>query len=213
MRTLSDEQQILLNEGKMLPVMESFYTLQGEGRNSGMASFFLRIGGCDVGCYWCDVKESWNPDIHPLRAVDDVIQEALQYPARAVVVTGGEPLLYSLDYLTLRFREAGFRTFIETSGSSPVSGHWDWICLSPKPLAPPLPEILPLAHELKVIIFEEEDFTWAESFSASLNPDCKKLLQPEWSRREKIMPLIIRYIMDHPDWMISLQSHKYMHIP
>lgn len=213
MRTISDEQQILLNEGKMLPVMESFYTLQGEGRNSGMASFFLRIGGCDVGCYWCDVKESWNPDIHPLRPVDAVVQEALQFPARSVVITGGEPLLYSLDYLTSRFREAGFRTFIETSGSSPLSGEWDWICLSPKPLAPPLPEILPLANELKVIIFEEEDFSWAESFVPALHPDCKKLLQPEWSRREKIMPRIIRYIMDHPEWMISLQSHKYMHIP
>lgn len=210
---LSTEQQLLLDQGRQLPVMESFYTIQGEGRNSGMASFFLRVGGCDVGCYWCDVKESWNPAIHPLRSVDDVVEEALKYPARSVVVTGGEPLLYSMDYLTSAFKNAGFKTFIETSGSSPLSGSWDWICLSPKPLAPPLGEIIPLAHELKVIVFEDADFAWAESFASRVHSDCKKLLQPEWSRREKIMPAIVRFIMDHPDWMVSLQSHKYMHIP
>lgn len=203
----------LLEQGKLLPVMECFYTIQGEGRNTGMASFFLRVGGCDVGCNWCDVKESWNPSIHPLRLVDDVLAEALDFPSRSVVVTGGEPLLYNLDYLTGSFINAGFKTFLETSGSCSLSGQWDWICLSPKQNSPPVPQLLPLANELKVIIYDEDGFSWAESFSDKLNPSCAKLLQPEWSRREKIMPAIIHYIMNHPDWMISIQSHKYMHIP
>ena len=207
------EQSPLLAQGKMLPVMETFYSIQGEGANSGVAAYFLRIGGCDVGCYWCDVKESWNPDLHPLVKVDDVVAGALQYPARSVVITGGEPLLYNLDYLCARFKKEGFRLFLETSGSSPFSGDFDWVCLSPKKKAPPLPEVFALANELKVIVFEDSDFSWAEEMAQHLQDKCVLYLQPEWSRRDKMMPKIVDFILEHPRWKMSLQSHKYMRIP
>ncbi len=210
---LTPEQSRLLAEGRMLPIMETFYSIQGEGANTGVAAFFVRIGGCDVGCYWCDVKESWNPDLHPLLPVDDVINLALLHPARSVVITGGEPLLYNLEYLCTQFENAGFQLFLETSGSSPFSGSFDWICLSPKKKAAPLTDVLIRADELKVIVFEDSDFEWAESLTSDLKKDCLLLLQPEWSRREKMMPAIVDYILANPKWMISLQSHKYMKIP
>lgn len=204
---------ILLSEGKLLPVMEEFYTLQGEGFNTGQAAYFIRMGGCDVGCSWCDVKESWNAQLYPPIPADGVIERAASYPARAVVITGGEPLNYNLDYLCEGLKKLGIRIFIETSGSQPLSGNPDWICLSPKKGSPPLDEMLGIAHELKVIVQDETDLGWAEENSALVSANCQLFLQPEWSHRSAVMPLVIGYIKDHPKWKISLQSHKYMRIP
>jgi organic radical activating enzyme len=203
----------LLNEGKMLPVMEAFYTLQGEGFNTGQAACFVRIGGCDVGCWWCDVKESWNASLFPPTPVDQIVAYASSFPAKAVVVTGGEPLLYNLDYFCKKLKESGIRTYLETSGSLPLSGSWDWICLSPKKDVPPLPETLKNANELKVIIHKPEDLRWAETNRPLVCQDCLLYLQPEWSNHQQIIPVIIDYIKEHPVWKISLQSHKYMNIP
>lgn len=203
----------LLNEGKLLPVMEAFYTLQGEGFNTGQAACFVRIGGCDVGCWWCDVKESWNASLFPPTPIDQIVAYASSFPAKAVVVTGGEPLLYNLDYFCKKLKESGIRTFLETSGSLLLSGSWDWICLSPKKDVPPLPETLKKANELKVIIHEPEDLAWAETNRTLVSPECLLYLQPEWSSRRQIIPVIIDYIKKHPVWKISLQSHKYMNIP
>jgi len=203
----------LLNQGKALPLMESFYSLQGEGYNTGKAAFFIRIGGCDVGCNWCDVKEGWDANIHPLTPTDNIINDAIQYPAKAVVVTGGEPLLYKLDYLCSEFKKKQIGTYLETSGSSPLSGIWDWICLSPKKNIPPLPDIFNIANELKIIIFDNSDFDWAELNATKINQHAKRYLQPEWSNRKKMMPLMVDYILKNPSWNISLQSHKYMNIP
>jgi 7-carboxy-7-deazaguanine synthase len=207
------EQDRLLREGKHLPVMEEFYTLQGEGFHTGSAAYFIRIGGCDVGCHWCDVKESWNASKYPPVSIGKVIENALKMPAKAVVVTGGEPLLYNLDYLCKRLRSSGVRTFLETSGSSPLSGSWDWICLSPKKEAPPLEAIFSFADELKVIIEEEMDFYWAEENADKVKEGCKLFLQPEWSNKDKITPSVIMYIQENPKWKISLQSHKFIGIP
>lgn len=193
--------------------MEEFYTLQGEGYHTGTAAYFTRIGGCDVGCRWCDIPESWNADKYPPSSVDEMVERAAACPARAVVVTGGEPLLYNLDYLCNRLHEKGIRTFLETSGSSPLTGKWDWICLSPKKDAPPLKEIFLIANELKVIIQDEEDFGWAEENAVKAGKGCTLFLQPEWSRRSLMIPAIVSYIMKNPSWKISLQSHKYMRIP
>jgi organic radical activating enzyme len=203
----------LLESGKELPVMEEFYSLQGEGFNTGQAAYFIRIGGCDVGCKWCDVKESWNIMNFPPVPTDDVVSRAAMQPAKAVVVTGGEPLLYNLDYFCTQLRKAEIRTFLETSGSQSLSGKWDWICLSPKTDAPPLMEIAEVANELKVVIHELNDFQWAEENAGIINPECLLYLQPEWSQHDLMMPHIIRYIMQNPKWRISLQSHKYMRIP
>jgi 7-carboxy-7-deazaguanine synthase len=196
-----------------LPVMESFYTLQGEGFHQGKAAWFIRLGGCDVGCVWCDVKESWDAAKHPLKTVDEIVQEAAQHPARIAVITGGEPLMHQLDTLTEALRENGFQTHLETSGSSPLSGHWDWICLSPKKFKFPLPEIMPRANELKVVIFNKSDFDWAEKHAALVSPDCKLYLQPEWDKSDNITPLIIDYIKNNPQWELSLQLHKYINVP
>ncbi len=196
-----------------LPVMECFYSLQGEGYHTGKAAFFMRIGGCDIGCSWCDVKASWNSDLWPAMTIDEIINEALKYPARAVVVTGGEPLSYDLDELSQRFERNGYERFLETSGCHPLSGNWNWICLSPKKQSPPLPEIFTVANELKVIISENNDLQWAESCMKKVNKDCKLFLQPEWSVNKKMMPVIIDYIKRNPIWSISLQSHKFMQIP
>jgi organic radical activating enzyme len=187
--------------------------LQGEGYNTGQAAYFIRVGGCDVGCKWCDVKESWNAGDFPPTSVDVVVEHAAGHPAKAIVVTGGEPLLYNMDYLCDELHVRGIRIFVETSGSRSLSGNWDWICVSPKKDAPPLPEVALLANELKMIIHDNTDFTWAEENSLLVSPSCTLYLQPEWSRRHAMMPEIIRYIMDNPKWKISLQSHKYMHIP
>ncbi|MEN9686516.1 MAG: hypothetical protein RLZZ28_2302 [Bacteroidota bacterium] len=196
-----------------LPVMESFYTLQGEGFHQGRAAYFIRLGGCDVGCVWCDVKESWDASKHPLQTIESIVGEAKKYPGKLAVITGGEPLMHSLHELTTALKAAGFETNIETSGSSPLSGNWDWICLSPKKFKAPLAPIIPLAHELKVVVFNKHDFDWAETYAALVNPSCKLYLQPEWDKAAVISPLIIDYIKAHPKWALSLQVHKYINVP
>ncbi len=195
------------------PVMESFYTIQGEGFYQGEAAYFIRLGGCDVGCVWCDVKESWDAAAHPLIRTDELVARAATHPGRMAVITGGEPLLHDCTPLTEALHASGFRTHIETSGSAPLSGKWDWICLSPKKFKAPLPQILPLANELKIIIYNSSDFTWAESFAAQVSPECRLFLQPEWSRAERVTPEIIEYIKAHPRWNFSLQLHKYINVP
>jgi organic radical activating enzyme len=196
-----------------LPLVEAFYTIQGEGYHQGRAAYFIRLGGCDVGCVWCDVKESWNASLHPVRTVDSIVEEALQYPSRLAVVTGGEPLMHDCRYLTALLHRHGYATHIETSGAYPVSGDWDWICLSPKKFKAPLPEILPLANELKVVIFNHSDFKWAEKFALQANPGCRLYLQPEWSKAGTVIPWLVEYIKEHPRWELSLQIHKYIHVP
>jgi organic radical activating enzyme len=210
---LSDEQQSQLDAGTLLPLMEEFYTIQGEGYNTGKAAYFIRIGGCDVGCHWCDVKESWDASIHPLTASDTIIEHAMAWPGKAVVVTGGEPLQYKLDYLTAKLKSKGIQTFIETSGAYPLSGDWDWICLSPKKTMLPLGEIYTKAHELKIIVFNKHDLIWAQEQASKVSKECKLYLQPEWSKRNEIMPLIVDFIKENPQWRVSLQTHKYLNIP
>ena len=193
--------------------MEAFYTLQGEGYYQGQAAYFIRLGGCDVGCFWCDVKESWDAAAHPQISIEEIVAHAATHPGRIAVITGGEPLLHNLDELTFELREAGFQTNIETSGSSPISGQWDWICLSPKKFKAPLPENVPLANELKVIIYNKHDFKWAESFAQQTNDACRLYLQPEWSKAAEVTPLIVDYIKANPKWQLSLQVHKYINVP
>ncbi len=213
LHSLSPQNEILLNEGNLLPLMEEFYTIQGEGFNTGRAAYFIRIGGCDVGCHWCDVKESWDASIHPLTPINKIIENVLAYKAKSVVVTGGEPLIYNLDKLTALLKQNNIKTFIETSGAYKLSGNWDWLCLSPKKTMLPVEAIYKKANELKVIIFNQHDFIWAEEQANLINPNCYLYLQPEWSRHEHITPQIIDYVKQHPKWMISLQTHKYMNIP
>lgn len=196
-----------------LPVMEHFYTIQGEGYHQGRAAYFIRLGGCDVGCVWCDVKESWDMTRHPLYRIRDIRSEVQKTPAGIAVITGGEPLMHNLDLLTRELQEAGLKTHIETSGAYPLSGNWDWICLSPKKFKEPLPEIAGKANELKVIVFNKTDFAWAEKYAAMASPGCKLYLQPEWEKAPLVTPLIIDYIKDHPKWELSLQIHKYINVP
>ncbi|NLR64026.1 7-carboxy-7-deazaguanine synthase QueE [Chitinophaga varians] len=196
-----------------LPVMESFYTLQGEGYYQGKAAYFIRLGGCDVGCHWCDVKESWDALKHPQREITEIVEEAAAHPGRLAVITGGEPLMHNLDALTKALHKKGFRTHMETSGSSPLSGSWDWITLSPKKFKAPLPEVCKVASELKVVIFNKSDFAWAEKYAALVSKQCKLYLAPEWDRSAEMTPLIIDYIKDHPEWGLSLQVHKYINVP
>lgn len=196
-----------------LPIMEAFYTLQGEGMHSGKAAYFVRLGGCDVGCHWCDVKESWDASVHPRQTIPAIVEAARAYPGRMVVVTGGEPLMYDLTHLTQAFRQEGFMTNIETSGVYPVTGSWDWICFSPKKFKQPNEGIYESAHELKVIIYNASDFDFAEEHAQRVGEDCVLLLQPEWSRSDKMLPQIIEYIKNNPKWKMSLQTHKYMNIP
>lgn len=193
--------------------MESFYTLQGEGFHRGKASYFIRLAGCDVGCVWCDVKESWDSSKHPLRSIETLVDEASAFPGRLAVITGGEPLLYDCSELTRRLHEAGFAVNIETSGSAPLTGEWDWICVSPKKFKEPLPSILPFANELKVVVFNRSDFQWAEKYAAMVSPECKLYLQPEWDKSATMTPLIVDYIKNHPKWEFSLQMHKYIDVP
>ncbi|PJJ79523.1 7-carboxy-7-deazaguanine synthase QueE [Mucilaginibacter auburnensis] len=200
-------------DGTLLPLMEEFYTIQGEGFNTGKAAYFIRLGGCDVGCHWCDVKESWNAELHPLTSSDTIVEHASQFPSKAVVVTGGEPLIYNLDYLTTRLQQSGIQTFIETSGAYPLSGSWDWVCLSPKKFKAPMQQVADVANELKVIIFNKSDFAFAEENALRVKPGCKLYLQPEWSRNKEMTPLIVEYVMNNPKWEISLQTHKYLNIP
>ena len=208
-----EDGQKIFEGGKLLPLVEAFYTIQGEGFHTGKAAYFIRIGGCDVGCSWCDTKFSWNQDLHPVVPADEIIEQVIDCPAAAVVVTGGEPLMVNLDYLTRNLKQRGIETFLETSGAYPLSGKWDWICLSPKKNAPPVDSLFPLAHELKVIIARESDLEWAVANSTRVNDQCKLYLQPEWSQRESILPVVIEFVKQHPPWMVSLQSHKYMRIP
>ena len=193
--------------------MEYFYTLQGEGFHQGRAAYFIRLGGCDVGCVWCDVKESWDASLHPKMQIGEIVSAVRATPTKLVVVTGGEPLMHNLEDLTGALHDAGFETNIETSGSWPLSGTWDWICLSPKKFKPPLPAILPLANELKVVVFNKSDFLWAEQFAAQVTPGCKLYLQPEWERSAGVTPMIIDYIKENPRWELSLQIHKYINVP
>ncbi len=193
--------------------MEAFYTIQGEGANTGTAAYFIRLGGCDVGCHWCDVKESWDAELHPLTPVEDIIEMADAFPGKAVVITGGEPLLYNLQPLTSQLQARGIKTMIETSGAYPVSGNWDWVCLSPKKFKAPDASVYPFADELKVIIFNKSDFKWAEEHAALVGGNCALYLQPEWSKANEIMPMIVEYVKLHPKWRVSLQTHKFMDIP
>ena len=196
-----------------MPLVEEFFSIQGEGYNTGKAAYFIRLGGCDVGCSWCDSRYSWNPDLHPLVSTEKIIENVMDSGTDSVVVTGGEPLMWNLDYLCTELKKKNIDTFIETSGAYSLSGKWDWICLSPKKNMPPVREICDMADELKVIIQERIDFEWAEKYRKMVNDRCRLFLQPEWSRFEKIVPEIIEYIKAHPEWRISLQIHKYMHIP
>lgn len=198
---------------KQLPLMEHFYTLQGEGRYTGHAAYFIRLGGCDVGCVWCDVKESWDASKHPMVDVDQIVQYVVDAGAKIAVITGGEPLMHSLTELTEQLKSHGIRTHIETSGSSPMSGSFDWICLSPKKFKAPLDEVIVKAHELKIVVFNKSDFEWAESFASKVPADCQLYLQPEWSKSAEMNPLIINYIKNHPQWALSLQTHKFLDIP
>lgn len=201
------------NISNSLPVMEHFYTLQGEGYHQGKAAYFIRLGGCDVGCVWCDVKDSWDANKHPKYSIEQLIEAVKKTPAEIVVITGGEPLMHNLDELTEQFQTAGFQLHIETSGAHPLSGLWDWICLSPKKFKAPLEPVLHLAHELKVVIFNKSDFEWAEKYAALVSPSCKLYLQPEWDKATQVTPMIIGYIKENPQWELSLQIHKYINVP
>jgi len=213
LHSLTEPERSQLDAGLLLPLMEEFYTIQGEGHNTGKAAYFIRIGGCDVGCHWCDVKESWDASVHPLTRINTIVNNVLQWKANSVVVTGGEPLIYNLAPLTQLLKQNGIRTFVETSGAYALSGEWDWICLSPKKTMPPLPAIYRSASELKVIVFNQHDFIWAEEQAAQVHENCLLYLQPEWSKSAQLIPGIVDYVKNHPRWMISLQTHKYMHIP
>lgn len=203
--------QQALREGLVLPIMERFYSLQGEGIHSGKPAYFIRLAGCDVGCHWCDVKESWEAANHGLYSVDAIVEAVDPHPA-IVVVTGGEPLLYPLTPLTQALREKGYKTHLETSGAYPLSGAWDWICLSPKKRKPALEPVVREADELKCILYNQSDYAFAESYAARVKENCQLLLQPEWSRREAVLPDLIAYVKTHLRWRVSLQSHKFMRI-
>ena len=201
-----------LKAGLVVPLMEEFYTIQGEGYHKGSAAYFVRIGGCDVGCHWCDVKESWDAEKHPPTEISTIINNAKQY-SDTIVVTGGEPLMWNMSLLTAGLRNENLATHIETSGAYPLTGDWDWICLSPKKRMLPLDDIYKVADELKVIVYNQNDFVFAEEQAAKVQTNCKLFLQPEWSKRERVMPMIVDYVLQHPKWKASLQTHKYMNIP
>ena len=197
----------------VLPVMEHFYTLQGEGRFTGQASYFIRLGGCDVGCVWCDVKESWDASKHPLIPINEIVASVVASGTKIAVITGGEPMMHNLDALTAMLRSKGIRTHVETSGAHPLSGTWDWICLSPKKFKAPLDEMIAAANELKTVIYNKTDFAWAEQYAAKVSKDCLLYLQPEWSKSAEMNPLIIDYVKANPQWILSLQTHKFLDIP
>ena len=209
---MNKETKNLIDQGKMLPLMEEFYTIQGEGYHTGKAAYFIRVGGCDVGCHWCDVKESWNAELHPPTLANTIVEHAKKY-SDTVVITGGEPLMWSMDYLTKKLQQHGIKTHIETSGAYSFSGIWDWFCLSPKKTKLPLKEVYKEADELKIIIFNKSDFKFAEEQAAKVGSNCEMFLQPEWSKKEKMTELIVDYVMKNPKWKISLQTHKYLNIP
>jgi len=209
---MNRETKDLIDQGKMLPLMEEFYTIQGEGYHTGKAAYFIRVGGCDVGCHWCDVKESWNAELHPPTLANTIVDHAKKY-SDTVVITGGEPLMWSMDYLTKKLQQHGIKTHIETSGAYSFSGSWDWFCLSPKKTKLPLEEVYKEADELKIIVFNKSDFKFAEEQAAKVGSNCELFLQPEWSKKEKMTELIVDYVMKNPKWKISLQTHKYLNIP
>ena len=209
---LSKETQLAVEKGEMLPLMEEFYTIQGEGFHTGTAAYFIRIGGCDVGCHWCDVKESWNAELHPPTATTIIVANAKKY-ADTVVVTGGEPLTWDMTLLTQKLKENNLKVHIETSGAYPVTGPWDWFCLSPKKNKLPLADAYESADELKVIVYNKSDFIFAEEQAAKVQSNVILFLQPEWSRKEEMTPLIVDYVMKNPKWRVSLQTHKYLNIP
>ncbi len=202
-----------MKEGQKLPLMETFYTLQGEGFYQGSPAYFIRLGGCDVGCHWCDVKESWNAADHAEVDISEIVKKAGEYPSRIAVITGGEPTMYSLGPLTRELHKKGFRTHIETSGVYPLTGEWDWVCFSPKKFKAPVQEIFPVADELKIIIYHSSDLNWAVQHVNKLNSGCKLYLQPEWSRMNSMMPAIVDFVKQNPEWKVSLQVHKFMNIP
>src|SRR5690554_2779982 len=206
------EKQKLIEQGVVLPLMEEFYTIQGEGFHKGTAAYFIRLGGCDVGCHWCDVKESWNAELHPPTSIDTMVENAVKH-SKTIVITGGEPLMYNMEPLTSMLQSKGLQVHIETSGAYPLTGSWDWICLSPKKVKLPESEIYKVANELKVIVFNKDDFRFAEEQAALVNDSCMLFLQPEWSNRDKMSPLIVDYVMQNPQWKVSLQTHKYLDIP
>lgn len=207
-----ESQEILIEKGLVLPLMEEFYTIQGEGFHTGTAAYFIRVGGCDVGCHWCDVKESWNAKTHPPTAVENIVGNATKY-SDTIVVTGGEPLMWNMDFLTTQLKNNNLKTHIETSGAYPLSGFWDWICLSPKKNMLPTASVFEKANELKVIIHNKHDFIFAEEQVEKVNKNAVLFLQPEWSKKETMTPLIVEYVMQNPKWRISLQTHKYLNIP
>ncbi len=209
---LNKETQIAVERGEMLPLMEEFYTIQGEGFHTGTAAYFIRVGGCDVGCHWCDVKESWNAALHPPTHADTIVDNAARF-AETVVITGGEPLTWDMGPLTQKLKERGLRVHIETSGAYQLSGQWDWICLSPKKTKLPTDDVYAHAHELKVIIHNRHDFLFAEEQAEKVNSNAILFLQPEWSKKEQMTPLIVDYVMNNPKWRVSLQTHKYLNIP
>ena len=209
---LSKIDQDQVDQGTLLPLMEEFYTIQGEGFHTGTAAYFIRVGGCDVGCHWCDVKESWNADLHPPTQIDAMVATATAQ-ANTVVITGGEPLMWNMNPLTIKLKEKGMKVHIETSGAYELSGVWDWICLSPKKNKLPTESVYEKADELKVIIFNKHDFIFAEEQAAKTNPNAILFLQPEWSKRDEMTPLIVDYVMNNPKWRISLQTHKFLNIP
>ena len=202
----------LLEKGEVLPIMESFYTIQGEGFHKGLASYFIRTGGCDVGCHWCDVKESWDENEHPLISVESIVNDCKDI-SDFIVITGGEPLMWNMGPLTKELKKYNKKIHIETSGAYDITGHWDWFCLSPKKNKLPIPYAYKLANELKVIIYNKNDLKFAEQQSKMINKNCHLYLQPEWSRRDKVMPVIVDYVMQNPKWKVSLQTHKYLNIP
>jgi 7-carboxy-7-deazaguanine synthase len=208
-----NNQIIPLEKNKLLPVVEVFATLQGEGYHTGKAAIFVRLAGCDIGCNWCDSKASWNAALFPLRSADEILEEIAALPGKSVIVSGGEPLINNLEPLTLALKQRGYTTFLETAGAYPLTGAWDWICLSPKQQTPPLPNVFLLANELKVIIAKPEDLHWAVKVQNKVSPGCLRYLQPEWSARKQIIPVIVDFIQQNPSWMLSLQSHKYIGIP
>jgi len=208
----SSDINIKINKGILLPLMEAFYTIQGEGFYKGSAAYFIRLGGCDVGCHWCDVKESWDPEIHPPTNIENIVNDA-KSNSNTVVITGGEPLMWNMFPLTRLLNEYKIKTHIETSGAYKLTGYWDWICLSPKKNKNPLNEIYNKANELKVIVYNLNDLIFAENEAQKVNTDCILYLQPEWSNRDKMMPIIVDYVMKNTKWKVSLQTHKYLNIP
>ena len=202
-----------VGDGSWLPVAEMFHTVQGEGAHTGCAAYFVRLGGCDVRCPWCDARYTWEGTDAPLTAVTDVARQAAASGAPAVVITGGEPTLFPLEPLTGALAAAGLQVWMETSGTHLPDGRFDWICLSPKRHRPPLGEACRMADELKVVVGTEEDLAWAETCAGRVRPDCRLFLQPEWGRRTEAMALIVAYVKAHPRWRISLQTHKYMDVP